>query len=1121
MPRLLRLPTAAASLLLLALLAPPPTAAEDVPPGGGWALVQVDDFDARPSDPNYVLSYGRGAIGWRWSLRNDAFAFQATWSDPPKVIAPSDRVRLTIGVSVTENSGSDYSASGSLHVFFDRPDVEPGSVGSPIGFANDAGESGGIDVVHRPGAPGSFRREVWVDADRLPRGADGGRIALVVSVYNGRIAGTRYVYEWKAPPPRPVVAGPPPPLPTPEGAGGETQDPAPGGTPSPSPDRASLTVAPSPLAADGESTAEAVFRLADEQGRPLAGVAVEWRLGPRLAPEELGALVRSDAATGADGVARALYRAPLLEARGMQEIGERKTRDVAVDYRHGERPGSRTAAIALLKTARVDVVIDKPGVVRSRVPVRLGSLNGRVEGRLQLRASHLPESPSETLEPLNDAAVSLEGPALDPAAAVGRAVSDEKGRFSIALKMTRWERFDLALKEPVVVEPDGEFEARRARLLYALGRWPASPEVGLRARTLVSEAPARLARLGSEEAEGLAHKLQIAAWMLGLLKDGRGDGRTAAGELLGHGWALLKAAGAHAWADSRLEKAVNDRVRHLEAAKPLRGLQAGKARLVKSLAGRSAARDRVVAWLSRVVLSRAPEAAEVEAAGRLGRSALDKLLLAKLMEALSEAAAEAATEGLPDAGRVVSEALLDPYDSLGNETVSLFLANGDYVRIRAASAGVEARLRERRAALARELERATRWRIGEDLAQSLLANASESAQAVLTVVAAGVGMPQLAAAAKRLDEVHKALDTLATSVRFAEECYRFSGILSRTSDAVLDATADAAGVGRRAARGPGAPGGGAPSSSEGLRLLPVVLAAEGPSFDLSGSLDWAPFAPREGRVSPGALGQLALAGSAVDEWWVAHLVPLLGVAESDPRGVAALLAHDAEWRASLREARAIGLESLEKPMSPAEQARWTDALATLRERTDALQGRLDAAARAAERLGPDPDAALRRSIAEAQRTATPAARGVARASGRPWLLLGASLAALLAGLAGLTLVLWRALGRRATATPAADVPPAEDATGQAPAFLVDARGRAHPIDGSCLSLGSAPDNAVVLASSAVSRHHARVWRTPEGACWIEDLGSTNGTRVDGQRVEKAWLRTGSSVSLGDETLRVS
>jgi hypothetical protein len=300
-----------------------------------------------------------------------------------------------------------------------------------------------------------------------------------------------------------------------------------------------------------------------------------------------------------------------------------------------------------------------------------------------------------------------------------------------------------------------------------------------------------------------------------------------------------------------------------------------------------------------------------------------------------------------------------------------------------------------------------------------------------------------------------------------------------------------------------------------------VLAAESSSLDLAGSFDGTSFVPREGRVSPEALGQLALAGAAVDEWWVARLVPLLGVAERDHPGVAELLARDTEWRASLGEARAIAIASQETPMTPAEQARWTAALGTLRERTDALQGRLDAAARAAERLGPDPDAALRRSIADAQRSAKAPAPAVARAGGRPLVLLGASLAAVLAGLAGFALVLWRTLGRRAAEAPAADAPPAQDAASTAPTLLLDARGQSHPIDGPCLTLGSAPDNAVVLPSRAVSRHHARVWRTPEGACWIEDLGSTNGTRVDGQRVEKAWLRPGAVVSLGDETLHVS
>ena len=90
-----------------------------------------------------------------------------------------------------------------------------------------------------------------------------------------------------------------------------------------------------------------------------------------------------------------------------------------------------------------------------------------------------------------------------------------------------------------------------------------------------------------------------------------------------------------------------------------------------------------------------------------------------------------------------------------------------------------------------------------------------------------------------------------------------------------------------------------------------------------------------------------------------------------------------------------------------------------------------------------------------------------------------------------------------------------------PGALIDARGQAYPLDRECLTLGTAADNAVVLASHRASRHHARVWRTPEGTCWIEDLGSTNGTSVDGQRVERAWLQPGSVVVLGDETLRVS
>ena len=54
---------------------------------------------------------------------------------------------------------------------------------------------------------------------------------------------------------------------------------------------------------------------------------------------------------------------------------------------------------------------------------------------------------------------------------------------------------------------------------------------------------------------------------------------------------------------------------------------------------------------------------------------------------------------------------------------------------------------------------------------------------------------------------------------------------------------------------------------------------------------------------------------------------------------------------------------------------------------------------------------------------------------------------------------------------------------------------------------------VCLSDSNASRQHAAF--VPEGAGWaIEDLGSTNGTWVNGQRVERLRLRDGDVVVVG-------
>jgi hypothetical protein len=163
-----------------------------------WQLVEIVDYEQPPADKEYRLTYARGSIGWRWALGNDAWAFVATWSPPPETIRPGDRVTVDFQVVTTQDVGEAYSAGGSFALFFDRPDIEPGSAGAPIGFTNDKGETGSAEVRHRIASP-PVARTVWVDASKLGAGRPGARVALIAAAYNGRVAGTKYVYEWRGP----------------------------------------------------------------------------------------------------------------------------------------------------------------------------------------------------------------------------------------------------------------------------------------------------------------------------------------------------------------------------------------------------------------------------------------------------------------------------------------------------------------------------------------------------------------------------------------------------------------------------------------------------------------------------------------------------------------------------------------------------------------------------------------------------------------------------------------------------------------------------------------------------------------------------------------------------------
>ncbi|PLS31131.1 FHA domain-containing protein [Bifidobacterium margollesii] len=67
-------------------------------------------------------------------------------------------------------------------------------------------------------------------------------------------------------------------------------------------------------------------------------------------------------------------------------------------------------------------------------------------------------------------------------------------------------------------------------------------------------------------------------------------------------------------------------------------------------------------------------------------------------------------------------------------------------------------------------------------------------------------------------------------------------------------------------------------------------------------------------------------------------------------------------------------------------------------------------------------------------------------------------------------------------------------------------GTTVPLSSNPITLGRAASNTVVLDDEFVSSHHARVFEDPSSGRWaIEDLGSTNGTVVNGQKLTGAAL----------------
>lgn len=81
-------------------------------------------------------------------------------------------------------------------------------------------------------------------------------------------------------------------------------------------------------------------------------------------------------------------------------------------------------------------------------------------------------------------------------------------------------------------------------------------------------------------------------------------------------------------------------------------------------------------------------------------------------------------------------------------------------------------------------------------------------------------------------------------------------------------------------------------------------------------------------------------------------------------------------------------------------------------------------------------------------------------------------------------------------------------------YMEDGSTLVHKLENEVTTIGRHPDSLVQLTCPSSSGRHAII-KTTEDGVYVQDLGSSNGTRVNGAEIEEAVLKDGDRVGFGD------